>query len=101
MTLKKIDETLENDYTGLSHTRAKRLNETLDVVKVTFIDLESELMKYDSLDTKSQRKWQALRWGLPKVSEIRFEIIAITSKLNVYLSAITEYATFSSTLNHD
>ena len=53
--------------------------------------LTKELEKYGSLDTKTQKKWDALRWGLKDVSDIKMRLIAITTNLNAFSAAITKY----------
>lgn len=91
LVLKEISEAVENDSTGLSRTRAERLNEvnanTLELLK----ELEVELAKYGNLDTKTQRKWETLRWGMKNVSDIKLRLIAMTTTLNAFLSALIQY----------
>jgi hypothetical protein len=89
--LKDIEETVEHDSTGLSRTRSERLKEFKDDTWSVLEQLTKELEKYGSLDTKTQKKWDALRWGLKDVSDIKMRLIAITTNLNAFSAAITKY----------
>lgn len=89
--LKDIDETVEQDSTGLSRTRSERLNEVRNDARGVLEQLAKELETYGNLDTKTQKKWDILRWGMKDISDIKLRLIAITTNLNAFSSAITKY----------
>jgi hypothetical protein len=91
VVLKDIEETVEQDNTGLSRTRSERLDKVRSDTRSVLEQLARELESYGNLDTKTQRKWDALRWGMKDVSEIKLRLIAITTNLNAFSSAITKY----------
>jgi chromosome segregation ATPase len=91
IVLKDIDETVEQDSTGLSRTRSERLNKVRSDTQSVLEQLAKELRAYGDLDTKTQKKWDALRWGMKDISDIKLRLIAITTNLNAFSSAITKY----------
>jgi hypothetical protein len=63
----------------------------LGIVRAVLVDLESYISTYDKLDTKTQRKWEALRWGMKDVNKIKLRLINVTTTLNSVLSCVTKY----------
>jgi hypothetical protein len=91
IVLKDIDETVEQDSTGLSRTRSERLNKVRSDTRSVLEQLAKELETYGNLDTKTQKKWDVLRWGMKDISDIKLRLIAITTNLNAFSAAITKY----------
>lgn len=89
--LKDIDETVKEDSTGLSRTSFERLDRVREDARTLLEELSLELKKYESLDTKSQKKWDAVRWGLKDVSDIKSRLVSIITNLNVFSSCLTKY----------
>jgi hypothetical protein len=89
--LRLIDETVAQDSSGLSRTRVEKLNDVRSNVRKVLLQLEEELKKYGNLDTKTQRKWDALRWGLKDISDIKQSLMSVTTTLNAFCATITQY----------
>jgi hypothetical protein len=91
IVLKDIEETVEHDSTGLSRTRSERFDKVKSDTRSVLEQLTKELEAYGNLDTKTQKKWDVLRWGMKDISDIKLRLIAITTNLNAFSSAVTKY----------
>jgi hypothetical protein len=69
------------------------LNKVQSDTRGVLEQLTKELEAYGNLDTKTQKKWDALRWGMKDISDIKLRLIAITTNLSAFSSAITKYVT--------
>lgn len=88
--LQDIKETLEHDSTGMSRSRAERLKKYIDSATELFNELSKELNKYGDLDTRSQKKWDVLRWGLKDLADIKMRLISLNTNLNAFAHTITQ-----------
>jgi hypothetical protein len=91
IVLHDIDETVKEDNTGLSRTGFERLERVKKDARGVLEELSLELKKFESLDTKSMRKWDVIRWGLKDVSDIRSRLTSITTNLNMYFHSLSKY----------
>lgn len=89
--LKDIDETIAEDSSGLSRTGFERLNEVRESARSVLEELSRELKQYESLDTKSQKKWDVVRWGMKDVSDIKMRLASITTNLTMFSTKLTKY----------
>ncbi|KAJ9642590.1 hypothetical protein H2201_006307 [Coniosporium apollinis] len=90
--LKEIDESIEEDDTGLSAARAERLKELKGNAWAVLRDLEAELGHYDSLATTTQRKWDIIRFGLKDLADIRNRIISTTTSLAAFQTVLVTHS---------
>lgn len=91
IVLMDLKESVEHDSTGLTPARAERLKQLNKNAWDLLRDLEVELSRYDSLSTKTQKKWDAVRFGLKDVGEIRMRIVATTAALAASESSLARY----------
>jgi len=94
VVMKEVAEAVEHDPTGLSPTRADRFKEVIGNTTKVLEELKAELDKYNSLDTKTQKKWDQLRFALKNISDIKMRLVSATTTLNAFLSAMTQYVHF-------
>jgi hypothetical protein len=79
--LQDIKDGLTVDSTGLSHTSANSLKEKLESAHTELKHLEIELQSYNRLSISTQRKFDALRYGLETAGDAHMQIKCITTAL--------------------
>jgi hypothetical protein len=75
----------------LSPKRKETLQVILSVCIESLDDLNSQVSKYDSMATPSQRAWDRLRWGLKDVSVIKDQIKVTTTQLAALNYSLSRY----------
>jgi hypothetical protein len=89
--LEDLQEDLRKDGVRLSPRREERLCVVLSNAYNALHDLQQELMKYDSLTTIRQKKYDAVRFGFKEVSDIRLRIVSAISSLNAIENVLARF----------
>ncbi|OIW27882.1 hypothetical protein CONLIGDRAFT_453437 [Coniochaeta ligniaria NRRL 30616] len=87
-----IADIIEQDRSALTQRRSERLADLLASSKSVLQDLESELKHYSSLNTKTQRKYEILRFGFKDIAEIRMRIISTNTSLNSFYGSLSSHS---------
>ena len=74
----------------LPTTKAERLNLIKEGCEKVLIDLQSLVVKYESLGTQSTRTWDRMRWGNEDLAEIRARLTSNISMLTAFIISTTQ-----------
>jgi hypothetical protein len=83
-----IADIIEQDKSALTQRRTERLGELLANSQSVLQDLKRELQHYASLNTKTQKKYDILRFGFKDVADIRMRIISTNTCLNSFYGSL-------------
>lgn len=89
--LEDLQEDLKKDGVKLSPRREERLCLLLTNAYNALHDLQQELMKYESLSTIRQKKYDAVRFGFQEVSDIRLRIVSTITSLNALEAMLARF----------
>lgn len=89
ITFEDIADIIEQDKSALTQRRSERLADLLSNSNAVLQDLHSELKHYSSLATKTQKKYDILRFGFKDVAEIRMRIISTHTSLNSFYGSLS------------
>lgn len=89
-----IADIIEQDRSALTHRRAEHLSDLIRSSETVLHDLQGELKHYSSLNTKTQKKFDILRFGFKDVSEIRMRIICTNTSLNSFYGSLSRFVPF-------
>lgn len=87
LVLKETQELLSAHH--LSVDQQTRLCEIGKGCRDELTNLETILDRYNSLGTRTQRTWDRMGWGLQQSADLRDRLVASTSALTAFNSALT------------
>nr|GAT60855.1 predicted protein [Mycena chlorophos] len=80
----EMKEFMEQEGDDLEPWRRDRLNHLIECCMEPLRELEQLYDKYDSLDTRSQRTWDRLHFGLKNLAPIRQRLVSSTTMLGSF-----------------
>src|SRR5271155_3973643 len=80
--LKETEEVLSEQ--NLSPEQQIRLQDIAEGCKGVLEDMDTLLVKYESLGTNSKRTWDRMGWGLQNMTDLRLRIISQTTLLDAF-----------------
>jgi hypothetical protein len=87
-----IADIIEQDRSALTQRRAERLADLVKNSDSVLQDLQTELKHYSSLSTKTQKKYDILRFGFKDLSDIRMRIISTNTSLNSFYGSLSSHS---------
>ncbi|KAB5583440.1 hypothetical protein GE09DRAFT_302228 [Coniochaeta sp. 2T2.1] len=87
-----IADIIEQDKSALTQRRSERLADLIANSQSVLEDLHGELKHYSSLNTKTQKKYDILRFGFKNVAEIRMRIISTNTSLNSFYGSLSSHS---------
>jgi hypothetical protein len=93
-----IADIIEQDRSALTQRRSERLADLISNSHSVLQDLHGELKHYASLNTKTQKKYDILRFGFKDIADIRMRIISTNTSLNSFYGSLSRLVTLW--LNH-
>ncbi|KAH8906659.1 hypothetical protein BR93DRAFT_627398 [Coniochaeta sp. PMI_546] len=87
-----IADIIEQDRSALTQRRSERLADLIANSQSVLQDLQSELKHYASLNTKTQKKYEILRFGFKNIAEIRMRIISTNTSLNSFYGSLSSHS---------
>lgn len=84
-----IADIIEQDKSALTQRRSERLADLIANSQSVLQDLQNELKNYSSLSTKTQKKYEILRFGFKNIADIRMRIVSANTSLNSFYGSLS------------
>ena len=91
VVLKETEDYVSERSAGLGADREAQLAILGKGCREILQDLERLLIRYDGLDTQSQRTWDRMKWGLEDIGTARQRLLTSTSMLTAFNMNLIQY----------
>ncbi|KAH7395147.1 hypothetical protein DE146DRAFT_97504 [Phaeosphaeria sp. MPI-PUGE-AT-0046c] len=86
--LSNLCEDLSDKFSKIPDNKRKQLQDAYEPCIDVLLELDKLLLHYNSLDTKTKRAWDRLKWDPEKSRTLRDRLTSSTSMLNSFYSSL-------------